>query len=130
MPSGSPTPTYKPSIRMRSTIARETRDTASIGGYGLIGTPPTPMPTFMWMGIVDSSQHFFTIVIARATFQATDLRRVDVDGRAEDGHAGRGGDLGLVVRPHAGEPLPWYSSSPCMPSTNSLAMPTSMLMSG
>ena len=103
MPTGSPTPTYKPSMRVRSTSDRETRETASIGGYGVIGTPPTPMPTFMCTGIVDSSQHFLTMVMARDDVPGDRLARVDVDRRAEDGGPGRGHDLGLVVRPHAGE---------------------------
>ena len=51
--------------------ARETRATASTGGYGVMGTPPTPMPTFMCMGIVASCTQGLTMVRARATFQAT-----------------------------------------------------------
>ena len=53
-----------------STQAREARDTASTGAKACIGMPPTPMPTFIWTGISASSTHGFTIVMARATFQA------------------------------------------------------------
>ena len=39
-----------------------------------IGTPPTPLPTLAWIGMLASSVQAFTKVTARATFQGADLR--------------------------------------------------------
>jgi hypothetical protein len=60
MPNVSPEPTYKPSSRRMSTQAREQRETASMGGKPNIGTPPTPMPTFMCTGMRASAMHGLT----------------------------------------------------------------------
>ena len=64
-----------------------------------MGTPPTPMPTFMWTGIADSCTQGLTIVSERATFQATDFCGVHVYRGSEHGHAGLGRDLDLIARP-------------------------------
>jgi hypothetical protein len=52
MPRGSPTPTYKPSSLQISTMALETRDVVSMGGWFVMGTPPTPIPMLAWISIL------------------------------------------------------------------------------
>ena len=52
IPKGSPEPTYNPSTRAISTIATEARVTMSTGGVSNMGTPPTPLPTLAWTGMV------------------------------------------------------------------------------
>ncbi len=65
---GSPTPIYKPSTLAISTMAFDALLTESIGGVSNIGEPPTPIPMFTWMGMLDASTHAFTKVTALATF--------------------------------------------------------------
>ncbi len=72
MPSGSPAPAYNPSSLQISTVALEARDVISIGGWLDMGTPPTPIPKFAWIGIFATSQQAFVKVIARARFQGQD----------------------------------------------------------
>ncbi len=75
MPLGSPVPTYNPSALPISTMAALARLTMSMGETSNIGTPPTPMPTLGWTGMVASAVHALTKVTARAMFQAHDSCR-------------------------------------------------------
>ena len=53
-------------------MALEARDVISIGGWLDMGTPPTPIPMFAWIGIFAISQQAFIKVIARARFHGQD----------------------------------------------------------
>ena len=61
-------PTYKPSALPTSIIAALARVTMSIGGTSKDGTPPTPMPTLGWIGMVASFVQALTNVTERAMF--------------------------------------------------------------
>ena len=54
MPVGSPVPTYNPSALPISIMAALRAGHDVDGGASNIGTPPTPMPTLGWMGILAS----------------------------------------------------------------------------
>ena len=70
IPSGSPAPTYKPSTFRMSTQALA-RETASTGARTAMGTPPTPIPTFMWTGMVDSDTACTASACGRGSRAAT-----------------------------------------------------------
>jgi hypothetical protein len=101
----SPAPTYKPSsLQDVDAGARGARDGVD-RVVGVIGTPPTPIPTFMWTGMVASSTQGFTRVQARATFQATDLPVLTLTAGPKMCAPALVGDrICLLVRPEAGEP--------------------------
>ncbi len=69
----------------------------------VIGTPPTPIPTFMWIGIVASSTQGFTMVQARATFQAAVLPVFTLTAGPNMWAPALVATLKLLARPEAGE---------------------------
>ena len=103
---------------------------ASTGGYGVMGTPPTPIPALTCTGMVASAVTGLMSAQERAVFQASDFVVLTLTAGPK------------IVAPAAVQARSWpsghwpasrvpsYSSSPCMPSTSSAAWPISTPMSG
>ncbi len=95
-----------------------------------MGTPPTPIPPLRWTGISAASVHGLTMVHVRATFQATVLPVLTLTAGPNTETPAFAARRICAAGQSPASRTPSYSSSPCMPSTNSLAMPIWMPQSG
>ena len=107
----------------------EARLTMSIGETSNIGTPPTPLPTLGWMGMVASAVQALTKVTALATFQAHDFLLLLLTPGPKMAAPDCSPSFICWCGQRPARRTPSYSSCPWKPSTISAAMLTSTGMS-
>ncbi len=100
---GIPDPHLQP-VDCRCRRGRDARDVASTGGYGVMGTPPTPTCRAYVHGDGGCGGHRLDERAGARGVPGERLRRVDVHRRSEDRGAGGLAGLELAERPLAGQP--------------------------